>query len=574
MIFKILLILLLAHTIFYFFSKKNNHSPTLYCGLFGYIGTTDKLFNWDKFNILGRDNDVRGGDSIGRAVGNHIVKFVNPKKAKTTYEDFVINHENEEPSNIALGHTRKASVGGISEAMAQPIELDLPDNQGKFIMVHNGTIYNWRELAKKYKIKPENKTDSMVLAEIIMNNGYDVLKEYQGAAAIIIKDDRQPNTLLVFKGESKTWNNVEEERPLYYYEETNDSMYISSRPEGLYFIGGGPKNVMDFETNTLYEIFEGAIISETPYDRSKLFQTRTTTTVTRNTRNNVANNYVYDEYEEAYGYGGGNHEVFNNITPKIQYEAFESHTLENKIIFSKLRYWKKEGTKFKKLNGIFHITESGYIQSHPIYKTAVKTKVYYFYNGVMLENKDIYSKACKELGKVKTYAENSLNTGKLSSFGMHPVCTLSTSINMQDAKWTGRNSGTGNYYSGEITPLFTDKKYKFSHGDLKSIDITVTVNSPVHTKIKKIETVPVDTSTDNPPDDTPEEENPDVIKEINNCIQALLLEIDARKNDIEIMQINSPSVENTLNNLNVLEDTLLNDELFKTKKIEITHEAF
>ena len=58
---------------------------------FGYIGQRDNhTFSWDKFNHLGLDNDERGGDSIGRVVGETIDKFVS-KKAKTTYQDYVIN---------------------------------------------------------------------------------------------------------------------------------------------------------------------------------------------------------------------------------------------------------------------------------------------------------------------------------------------------------------------------------------------------------------------------------------------------------------------------------------------------
>ncbi len=275
---NIVLILLFIHTLLYKIFGGNTN--VLACGLFGYIsGEKNHTFNWDKFNYLGRDNDERGGDSIGRMVGEDVVKFINSKKAKTTYEDFVINHKNSSPANIALGHTRKASVGGISQNTAQPIVLDLPTGEGRFIMVHNGTIHNWRELAAKYKIETTGKSDSMVLAEIIMNNGYGVLTEYNGAAAIMIRDDRHPNTLFVFKGESKNYQRVaSEERPLYYYQETEDSMYLSSKEEGLYFIGGDVDTVFDFEPNILYEIFEGRIIDTTKYDRVNMSQSIVTET--------------------------------------------------------------------------------------------------------------------------------------------------------------------------------------------------------------------------------------------------------------------------------------------------------
>jgi len=221
---NLILILLLLHTFLYKFFKSKN---VLSCGLFAYIATKDNhSFDWMKFNYLGRDNDIRGGDSIGRMIGDVSEKFVNNKKARTTYEDYVITYKNAKPSHIALGHTRKASVGGISLEKAQPIELELPNNIGKFVMVHNGTIHNWQALGKKYNVETTDKTDSMVLAQIIMENGYNVLTEYEGAAALIIRDDRTPDTLFLFKGASLQYTNVTEERPLYCYRENENSMYI------------------------------------------------------------------------------------------------------------------------------------------------------------------------------------------------------------------------------------------------------------------------------------------------------------------------------------------------------------
>ena len=270
---NIILTLLILHTLLYMVGPKK--STILACGLFAFLSdraTGSQKFSWDKFNHLGLDNDERGGDSIGRMVGDTIDKFVS-KKAKTTYQEYVINIKNGEPSHIALGHTRKASVGEISEATAQPIVLNLPDNQGKFVMIHNGTLHNWEDLAKKYNVDKSGKSDSMVFAEIIMNNGYNVLTEYVGTAALIIRDDREPDTLKVFKGLSKTHSSkLEEERPLYYYQESETSMYISSREEGLYFIGGDIDTVIDFDANKLYTIYAGQIVSQEGYDRTQCSQ--------------------------------------------------------------------------------------------------------------------------------------------------------------------------------------------------------------------------------------------------------------------------------------------------------------
>ena len=152
------------------------------CGLFGYISKNPKKFNWDKFNILGFENDSRGGDSIGRVINNNVERWVNDKSTKTLYRDYVVRFKNPDIKNIkiALGHTRKASVGKASIDLAQPVVLPVNlenGDVGSFIMIHNGTLYNHEELAEKYNVSHKDVSDSMVLAEIIRDHGFSLLSE-------------------------------------------------------------------------------------------------------------------------------------------------------------------------------------------------------------------------------------------------------------------------------------------------------------------------------------------------------------------------------------------------------------
>lgn len=589
---NIIFILLLLHTIFYYINR-NKSSGVLGCGLFAYIGSKENhTFSWDKFNYLGRDNDERGGDSIGRMVGNNIVKFVNNRKAKTTYEDFVIGNLNSAPSHIAMGHTRKASVGGISEEKAQPIVLDIPTGEGKFVMVHNGTIRNWTELATKYGISIIDKTDSMVLAEIIMTNGFDVLKEYVGAAALIIRDDRFPDTFFVFKGASKNYTTVQEERPLFYYTEGEESMYISSKEDGLYFIGGAGNDVVDFDTNTLYEIYEGHIISETPYDRSHMTQN----IPYKATKNTYHRNYAtYDTYDDEYygDYRGMQHTVFSKL--KIHQEDIGPTSFDDKITFARCRYWKGVKGKYEKVNGIIHISEHGFIKSAPEYGMAVKTKPYYFYQGVMVRDHDGYQQLVRELDlKKSSFHESNVHTRILSNYSLHPVCSLTVGQSIQDARW-GAGKEISKYYTGVCAPLFSNKVYTFGNGDLKLVELREdrSVLTPSHTKTRTL-TLPITYTANNKPvtppvTDTPfkdssaiedaeevEEvvEDPEVLTEINKCISALLLAIDGAKNDVEVMQVDSKAVENVVHNLDAIENILYDDTIFKTKQIEIQYEQF
>lgn len=487
---NIITTLLLLHTLLYMVGPKK--STILACGLFAFIAdraTGSLKFSWDKFNHLGLDNDERGGDSIGRVVGETVDKFVS-KKAKTTYQDYVINVKNSDPSHIALGHTRKASVGEISEATAQPVVLDLPDGSGRFIMIHNGTLHNWEELANKYNVETKGKSDSMVFAEIIMNYGFNVLLEYNGAAAIIIKDDREPDTLKIFKGLSKSYGNkIDEERPLCYYQESETSMYISSKCDGLYFIGGDADSVIDFDPNRLYTIFEGRIINEQIYDRSNCSQIKVWTSgAYGNTHGNFNTRGYYYGYNDDYDTNDyGQNRISNNqssvvslsIRKDIIYKPFNP----NKIVAARLRYYfYQDSVTPMYANGIINLSEDG-VRNSGNKKSGEKT--YYFYRGIMMKNKDAFDKCRRALGKARHFVDSDSNVIKICEFSEYPVCTIDEqSPNWENVRMWNKNAEPGQckapFYTGTLTPLFSTKKYTFANGSLKNIDYLTFASTASH----------------------------------------------------------------------------------------------
>jgi len=509
---NIITTLLLLHTLLNYIA--GNKSTILSCGLFGFISdraTGASKFSWDKFNHLGLDNDERGGDSIGRVVGETIDKFVS-KKAKTTYQDYVINTKNSDPSHIALGHTRKASVGEISEATAQPVVLDLPDGSGRFIMIHNGTLHNWEELAKKYDIDKKGKSDSMVFAEIIMNYGFGVLLEYNGAAAIIIKDDREPDTLKVFKGMSKGYGvKVDEERPLCYYQESETSMYISSKCDGLYFIGGDADNVIDFEPNKLYTIFGGQIISQEVFDRKDCSQNKIWPTTYVNTANNFSTRsygynrgmHINDDWNDGYGneeaiaayYEAAYPQAKETVKLSIRKDIISKSYNPKKIICARLRYYFMfDGATPTYANGIINLDESG-VKGE--YARMEGEKTYYFYRGIMLKDKDAFDKCIRNLGKARHFLDTEVNIMKICEYAEYPVCTLDQELpTWQNARLWDKNPGhmqcKAPLFTGNVTPLFSTKKYRFTNGELSSVEFLAVINKPVHKEVEtKVITLPI-----------------------------------------------------------------------------------
>jgi hypothetical protein len=234
------------------------------------INQEEAPFDYQSFCTLGCANDRRGGDSCGVFIDGK-VEYGIGQKAK--FEDFFWTSEllnTTERARIALGHDRKASVGGISLEKAHPIVISEPvevaegeesREEVKFVMVHNGTIYNYEELAKKYipDVDIKDMSDSQVIARIAYYAGYDFLAEYNGGAAFIAVDYRKGEPeIILWRGESKRYSvgQPEEERPLY-CNLKNGRLVVSSIPSYLAIVDGNcytvPANtILTYSKNTLW----------------------------------------------------------------------------------------------------------------------------------------------------------------------------------------------------------------------------------------------------------------------------------------------------------------------------------
>ena len=145
---NLIILAVLIHSIMAF-TLKDKVKSNAYCGLFGFVGGGG--FDLFRMCILGIYNDTRGGDSTGVSLdGIHYGSKGNKNKLfrafiaeENPFDELAIRPK------VALGHCRKASVGGIGEAQAQPVYIKEGDKV-KFVMIHNGTLVNYKELAKKY----------------------------------------------------------------------------------------------------------------------------------------------------------------------------------------------------------------------------------------------------------------------------------------------------------------------------------------------------------------------------------------------------------------------------------------
>lgn len=326
------------------------------CGIAGIINKMPRAFDYSTFCVLGIANDSRGGDSCGVFIDGKYEYGVGKEKFFSNYflqSDLLYNMDR---ASIALVHCRKASVGVISEQTAQPVVIEDAYGNVKYVLMHNGTIHNYKELAAKYipNIDITGMTDSQVMAHIFYNTGYEVLNEYNGGAVFAIVDYREYSPkVMLFKGASKKTEyskEVEEERPLYYcVDKLKRELIFSSI--GIHLVALRKEcDVYSLRENTLLE-FNGKGLSVVKYySRENAFQQK---------KYDYKKDYDYDDYRTL---------------PLPGVSAFMTSNLEtNTYSFQE-----------KPLHGKVYLTTYGRVETYS--KKNPKNYEMYFFNGVALKN--------------------------------------------------------------------------------------------------------------------------------------------------------------------------------------------
>ncbi|MDB4973421.1 MAG: glmS [Myxococcaceae bacterium] len=171
------------------------------CGIMGYIGPDEA---WQV--VLGglRRLEYRGYDSAG------IVCVADAQFALARRVGPLRNLEQAYPAGLrghaAIGHTRWATHGGVSEANCHP-HLD---SSKRVAIVHNGVIDNVEQLRTELVaagVSFRSETDSEVLAELIgraLHAGLslrdaviETLKKSEGTAGLIALDRLDPERMVV-----------------------------------------------------------------------------------------------------------------------------------------------------------------------------------------------------------------------------------------------------------------------------------------------------------------------------------------------------------------------------------------
>lgn len=446
---NILLILLLLHLIFY---KPSN---MLACGLFGYSGS--KPPNMANIKILGMYNVSRGQDSCGIYIDGTVTRKADAKNSN--FIDFTENFKFKVPEKdmTIIAHTRKASSGKIDEKSSHPYSYFV-DNNLSNVFVHNGTVWNWRNLLKKHfkKKKPDDfLTDSQAIGYMLANGRTKILKEYDGAITCLMHDVKKPNHLWVWKGCTEEGNECVGDRPLFYLQ-VDGGMYISSIRSSLESINDSDEVVTSFPTNTIIEIQDGVIINETKIDRpiEKKWSTQWTSP-SKNTSNNSASNCKVSG-------------TTNDSTSFTSDSIKDVNKFKGKVCWVGGRYWRNGHL----MSGKWSLTADG---THDTDKGIE----YWFHKGILLRCKKPkeFGEAVRQItSTLKKLGSNTISTSQatdnLAKLSSEPVELLRSELPGKENKGRIRIMYTDDtlarFYTGNFTTKFARTvNYVINNGEVK-----------------------------------------------------------------------------------------------------------
>lgn len=419
------------------------------CGIFGIITPKPRKLDLRAFCVLGVNNDSRGGDSCGVFIDKKYEYGVN--EFKLFYNFFprskVLNSVTK--CQVALGHCRKASVGAINAANAQPVVIKDANGEVQFVLIHNGTIINYLDLAKKYipNINVKDMTDSQVMAHIFYHTGYDVLGEYLGVGAFVMVDYRSGEPeVFFFKGESKSsqFSTVTQiERPLFCTYSSTEFIF-SSIMDYLKALRPG-REVLTITANKLLQLKEGRLFIVKEYDRSNLWQTKS-----------------YGSYANTnYGYNSSVDRVCN-IVKRGSEDLFSQDNFGTGYHWDDVVDLDKNGVYMigsERAHGLFWVDAMGNIEK----KKVTGTIQVAFWKGVLLKNVACYSflaKFAKEMDA--SHEELLISLPDLVHF-LSPCACWRT----HKGQWVTSDTPTTRFlYTGTAIFPFTAEEVYFSAGRL------------------------------------------------------------------------------------------------------------
>lgn len=155
------------------------------------------------------------------------------------------------PDDEGFLNKKKVSIGSCRLSIfdfSEKGKMPMTDKSGRYDIVYNGEIYNFKELKKKYNIQTISGTDTEVLLELFSRFGIGCLKMLNGIFSFIIYDNLDKKVFCV-----RDRLGV---KPLF-YTNNNGSYYFCSEIKGILKIFNNNKvnlsNVQFYLETTFYD---------------------------------------------------------------------------------------------------------------------------------------------------------------------------------------------------------------------------------------------------------------------------------------------------------------------------------
>jgi asparagine synthase (glutamine-hydrolysing) len=97
----------------------------------------------------------------------------------------------DEKESIGFGH-RRLSILDLSESANQPFFSE----DGRYVIVFNGEVYNYREIQKRYNINCKTTSDTEVILKGFILKGVSIFNELNGMFAFAIWDNQQKEMVI------------------------------------------------------------------------------------------------------------------------------------------------------------------------------------------------------------------------------------------------------------------------------------------------------------------------------------------------------------------------------------------
>lgn len=176
------------------------------CGIVGYIGQKDAR----EMVITGLKRlEYRGYDSAGICIVNNKDIGIYKEKGKIKELEQLIDGLEIE-GTVGIGHTRWATHGAPNQINAHPHQ----SYSGRFTLVHNGIIENYKELKESHVplVERLSETDTEIVVHLVDHFSQEglateeafrqVLNLLDGSYALALVDAQAPSTLYAAKNKS------------------------------------------------------------------------------------------------------------------------------------------------------------------------------------------------------------------------------------------------------------------------------------------------------------------------------------------------------------------------------------